>query len=212
MWEHHIDARRTIRWKSVLGTGGQDTPFNLVYGAYVVLPLEIYLESSSVAHFNVEDQIEARELDSNLLEERCNTALTNVQKYQESLNRYYNKSVVQRELNISDLVLKKDIRTKDKHKFSSPWEGSFIIVDIAAPEAYVLAKVDGSILPNTWNVDQLRKYYAWCIYLINKDTVFLTSQKSPYYIIFRSVGRRGSLAQTTKTISIKKEMTRSRSG
>jgi hypothetical protein len=125
-----------------------------------VLPLEIYLESSSVAHFNVEDQIEARELDSNLLEERCNTALTNVQKYQESLNRYYNKSVVQRELNISDLVLKKDIRTKDKHKFSSPWEGSFIIVDIAAPEAYVLAKVDGSILPNTWNVDQLRKYYA----------------------------------------------------
>jgi hypothetical protein len=115
---------------------------------------------------------------------------------------------VQRERNISDLVLKKDIRTKDKHKFSSPWEGPFIIVDIAAPEAYVLAKVDGSILPNTWNVDQLRKYYVWCIYLINKDTVFLTSQKSPYYIIFRSVGRRGSLAQTTKTISIKKEMTR----
>jgi hypothetical protein len=67
---------------------------------------------------------------------------------------------VQRERNISDLVLKKDIRTKDKHKFSSPWEGPFIIVDIAAPEAYVLAKVDGSILPNTWNVDQLRKYYV----------------------------------------------------
>jgi hypothetical protein len=46
-----------------------------------VLPLEIYLESASMAHFNVEDQIEARELDSNLLEERCNTALNNVQKY-----------------------------------------------------------------------------------------------------------------------------------
>jgi hypothetical protein len=29
--------------------------------------------------------------------------------------------VVQRELNIGDLVLKKDIRTKDKHKFSTPW-------------------------------------------------------------------------------------------
>jgi hypothetical protein len=76
------------------------------------------------------------------------------------LKRYYNKSVVQRELNIEDLVLKKDICIKDKHKFSSPWEGPFIIVDIAAPSAYVLAEVDGGMLPNTWNVDQLRKYYA----------------------------------------------------
>jgi hypothetical protein len=100
------------------------------------------------------------ELDSILLEERRNTALANVQKYQESLKRYYNKSVVQRVLNIEDLVLKKDIRTKDKNKFSSPWEGSFIIVDIAAPGAYVLAEVNGGILPNTWNIDQLCKYYS----------------------------------------------------
>jgi hypothetical protein len=55
-------------------------------------------------------------------------------------------------LDVGDLVLKKDIRTKDKHKFSSPWEGPFIEVDIVAPGAYVL--------PNTWNVNQLRKYYA----------------------------------------------------
>jgi hypothetical protein len=52
----------------------KDTPFNLVYGADAVLPPEIYLESARVAHFNTEDQGEARELDSNLLEERHNTA------------------------------------------------------------------------------------------------------------------------------------------
>jgi hypothetical protein len=57
-------------------------------------------------------------------------------------------------------VFKKDIRTKDKHTFSSPWEGLFIVVDIAAPEAYVLVEVYGSMFPNTWNADQLRKYYA----------------------------------------------------
>jgi hypothetical protein len=83
-----------------------------------------------------------------------------MQKYQESLKKYYNKSVVQRELNIGDLVLKKDIRTREKHKFSSPWEGPFIIVDVAAPGAYVLAEVDGAMLPNKWNIDQLRKYYV----------------------------------------------------
>jgi hypothetical protein len=83
-----------------------------------------------------------------------------VQKYQESLKRYYNKSVSQRELNIRDLVLRKDIHTRDKNKFSLPWEGPFIIVDIAAPGAYVLAKVDGGMLSNTWNTNQLCKYYA----------------------------------------------------
>jgi hypothetical protein len=69
-------------------------------------------------HFNAEDQVEARELDSDLLEERCNTALANVRKYQAPLKQYYNKSMVPRELSVENLVLK-DIRTRDKHKFSS---------------------------------------------------------------------------------------------
>jgi hypothetical protein len=59
----------------------RDTPFNLVYGAEAVLPPEIYLESARVAHFNIEDQVEARELDANIVEERRNTALSNVHKY-----------------------------------------------------------------------------------------------------------------------------------
>jgi transposase InsO family protein len=73
----------------------RDTPSNLVYGADVVLPPEIYLQSARVAHFDSEHQAEARELDSILLEERRNTTLINVRKYQESLKKYYNKSVLQ---------------------------------------------------------------------------------------------------------------------
>jgi hypothetical protein len=60
----------------------RDTPFNLVYRADTVLPPEIYLQSVRVAHFDLEHQIEDRELDSILLEERRNTALINVRKYQ----------------------------------------------------------------------------------------------------------------------------------
>jgi hypothetical protein len=73
----------------------RDTLFNLVYETYDVLPLEIYLQSVRLVHFNEENQAEARELDSNLLEERRNSTLANVWKYQETLKRYYNKSVVQ---------------------------------------------------------------------------------------------------------------------
>jgi hypothetical protein len=118
----------------------RDTPFSLVYGAEAVLPPKIYLKSARVAHFNPEDQAEASELDANLFRERRNTALSNVGKYQTSLKRYYNKSVEQRELNIGDLVLKKDIHTKDKHKFSTPWEGPFIIVDVVAPEGLCVSR------------------------------------------------------------------------
>jgi hypothetical protein len=78
-----------------------------------VLPPKIYLESARVTHFNGENLAESRELDANLLEERRNTTLSNVCKYQASLKKYYNKSVVQRNLNIGDLVLKKDICNKD---------------------------------------------------------------------------------------------------
>jgi hypothetical protein len=54
------------------------TPFNLVYGADVVLAHKIYLQSARVAHFDSEHQAEARELDSILIEERRNTTLINV--------------------------------------------------------------------------------------------------------------------------------------
>jgi hypothetical protein len=56
----------------------RDTSFNLVYGADAVLPPEIYVESARVTHFDAEHQAKARELDSNLLEERRNTALIRV--------------------------------------------------------------------------------------------------------------------------------------
>jgi transposase InsO family protein len=48
----------------------RDSPCNLVYGADAVLLLEIYLKSTRVAHFNAESLAEARELNSNLLEEK----------------------------------------------------------------------------------------------------------------------------------------------
>jgi hypothetical protein len=91
------------------------TLFHLVYRADAVLPPKIYLESAQEAQFIEADQDEARELDANLLEEKRNMALANVKKYLESLKRHYNKSVVPQQLGIDNLVLKKDIRTKDKH-------------------------------------------------------------------------------------------------
>jgi hypothetical protein len=77
---HDLDARGrnwrkelpSVLWalRTNVNRATRDTPFNLVYGADVVLPSEIYLMSARVAHFDSEHQAEARELDSILLEER----------------------------------------------------------------------------------------------------------------------------------------------
>jgi transposase InsO family protein len=86
----------SVLWalRTNINNATKDMPFRVVYGAEAVLLSEIYLKSVRVAHFNPEDQSERRELDTNLLEERCNTTLSNVHKYQAALKRYYNKSVV----------------------------------------------------------------------------------------------------------------------
>jgi hypothetical protein len=91
----HDPEARDINWhkelplvlwalRTNINRATRNTPFNLVYGADAMLPQEIYLESVRVAHFNAECQLEAKEIDSNLLEEKSNTTLAYVQKYQES--------------------------------------------------------------------------------------------------------------------------------
>jgi hypothetical protein len=50
----------------------------LVYGADAVLPPKIFLELAWVAQFNKANQDEAREFDSNLLEEKHKQTLNNV--------------------------------------------------------------------------------------------------------------------------------------
>jgi hypothetical protein len=87
---HDLDARGRNWYKEVpsvlwalqtnVNRATRDTPFNLVYGAKIILPLEIYIESARVTYFDAEHQAEARELDSNMLEERRNTALVNVRE------------------------------------------------------------------------------------------------------------------------------------
>jgi hypothetical protein len=86
----------SVLWafRTNINSATRDTPFSVVYGAKAVLPPEIYLKSARVAHFNTEDHAEAREFDTNLLEESRDTTLSNVHKYQAALKRYYNKSMV----------------------------------------------------------------------------------------------------------------------
>jgi hypothetical protein len=107
--------------------------------------------------FFEDEEPERRYLDLMQLVEEQDRATYRVQRYQHSVRKYHNQCVHNQALSIGDLVLKKDQRAKDKTKLSSPWQGPYIMVEIAHPGAYRLAEIDGDIIPNTWNMDQLRR-------------------------------------------------------
>jgi hypothetical protein len=46
------------------------------------------------------------------------------------------------------------------HKLSSPWEGPFTVAKATGPGSYRLQTLEGEDVNNSWNVDQLCRFYA----------------------------------------------------
>jgi hypothetical protein len=80
-------------------------------------------------------------------------------KYLDVLRKYYNKNVKERFFVVGDLVLKWKTNQDGMHKLSSQWEGSFEVTKVTWPTSYRLAYPDGTMLPNSWHVDKLWRFY-----------------------------------------------------
>jgi hypothetical protein len=70
------------------------------------------------------------------------------------------RNVKERSFNIGDLVLRRIQNTKGLHKLSSPWEGPFTVAKVTRPGSYRLQTHEGEDVNNSWNVDQLCRFYA----------------------------------------------------
>jgi hypothetical protein len=44
---------------------------------------------------------------------------------------------------------------------SPPWEGPYIVVEVLKSGTYKLAKEQGEVLTNAWNIQQLRCFYPY---------------------------------------------------
>ena len=56
-------------------------------------------------------------------------------------------------LQVEDLVLRRVMTMKDKHKLSPPWEGPYSIAEVIRPGTYKLKDSDSNILTNSWNIE-----------------------------------------------------------
>ncbi|XP_012701461.1 uncharacterized protein LOC105914413 [Setaria italica] len=131
------------------------TPFFLVYGSKEVLSSDLDYGTLRVKAFDPDRVAEAQQDTINLLEEAREMALIRSARYQQTLHRYHERKIWGRTLKARDLVLRRTRATKDKHKLSPPWEGSYTVAEVIRPRAYRLKDEDGNILTNTWNIKQL---------------------------------------------------------
>ena len=140
-----------------------ETPFSLTYGAKAVILAEVNLYNAQVDGFNPahNEQMMLKQLDS--LEEYREAATIQLAEYQQKLAQRYNRDVRVREFDAEDLVLQKvvgNMRDSNARKLAPTWEEPYRVTSIAGAGTYYLEDLDERLLPQPWNVRNLKKFYC----------------------------------------------------
>jgi hypothetical protein len=110
--------------------------------------------SPVVEHYDECVSEDSRRIDIDSLEEARCAALVQSARYLEGIRRK------ERSFNVRDLVLRRIQNTEGLHKLSSPCEGPFTVEKVTGPGSYHLQTLEGEDINNSWNVDQLCRFYA----------------------------------------------------
>jgi hypothetical protein len=134
------------------------SPYFLVYGSEAILPADVMWDSPAVEHYDEGVSEDSRQVDIDGLEEaRCAALVLSARYLEGTLPRSQRQGS---SFNVSDLVLRRIQNTEGLHKLSSPWEGPFIVAKVTGPGSYRLQTLEGEDVNNSWNVDQLYRFYA----------------------------------------------------
>jgi hypothetical protein len=117
-------------------------------------------ESPAVEQYDEGISEDSRRVDIVGLEEARCTALIQSVRYLEGMRRYHDRNVNELSFNVGDLVLRRIQNTEGLHKLSSPWEGPFSVSKMTGPGSYRLQTLEGEDISNSWNIDQLCRFYA----------------------------------------------------
>jgi transposase InsO family protein len=126
------------------------TPFKLVYGQEVVLPVEINLQSSRVAY---QDTLSADEYKSSMMDEVDAVVDSRLKALEE---------IEKEKLKVNDLVWKTvlPLGTRDRRfgKWSPSWEGPFRVTRIVPRNSYFIKTLEGESLPKALNDKYLKRF------------------------------------------------------
>ncbi|XP_076933113.1 uncharacterized protein LOC143598904 [Bidens hawaiensis] len=124
-----------------------------------MIPAEIGLPSARI--LLMEDHEKELRLNLDLLEERRELAAIRENKYKSQLQKYYDAQVKICAFHKGDYVFRNNEASNAElsGKLSPTWEGPYQTDEVLGKGAYKLKKLDGTPIPRTWNVAQLRRCY-----------------------------------------------------
>jgi hypothetical protein len=152
------NALRGLRTPPSKPTG--QSPYFLVYGSEAILLANVMWNSQAVEHYDEGVSEDSRRVDIDSLEEARYAALVQSARYLEGIRRYHDRNVKESSFNVGDLVLRRIQNTEGLHKLSSPWKGPFTVAKVIGPGSYRLQTLEGEDINNSWNVDQLCRFYT----------------------------------------------------
>ncbi|XP_072084713.1 uncharacterized protein [Arachis hypogaea] len=150
LWAYNTTAHSTTK----------ETPFRLVYGSEAMIPMEISQDSLRTL---TEHHDEARQAELDLIEEIREISAIRHRALQQQLSRRHSRKVQPRTFNTGDLVLRKteQARRPSFHgKLAAAWDGPYRVCEVLGRGAYKLEQLDGTTIPNTWNINSLKQYYS----------------------------------------------------
>jgi hypothetical protein len=136
------------------------SPYFLVYGSEVILPADVLWESQAVEQYDEGISEDSRRVDIDGLKEARCAALVQSARYLEGIRRYHDCNIKERSFNVCDLILCRIQNTEGLHMLNSPWEGPSTVANVTGPGSYRLQTLEGEDISNSWNVDQLCRFYA----------------------------------------------------
>jgi hypothetical protein len=161
LWAHHISKHSVTKV----------TPFELVYGQKVILPVEVNLDALWIARQNELSAVDYHNLMLDRLDEAPDErikALGEIEKDKFWVARAYNKRVKKKLFHVRDLVWKTILPIGSKsnkfRKWPPNWEGPYGIKEVIAENFYMVQSIQGTSLPRVLN----EKYLKSIILLFGK--------------------------------------------
>jgi hypothetical protein len=137
-----------------------ETPFFMVYGAKVILLLEVTMGPLHVKTYDKAMQDQLRREDIDLVDkQRWQAAIKNA-RYRQALGLYHQRFVRSRELQVDDLVLRWVLSWEGMNKLSPCWEGPYWVTQVCRPRCICSAMEEGEPVPRPWNIEHLHKFYS----------------------------------------------------
>ncbi|GJW20115.1 reverse transcriptase domain-containing protein [Tanacetum coccineum] len=145
----------------MIKSSNDDTPFSLTYGTEAVIPAEIRMPTYRTAVVDVVHNDEELRLNLDLVEERRERAAIREAKAKLNMKMYYDARVRGVTFRPGDFVYRSNDASHavDGGKLGPKWEGPYEVIEALGDGAYKLRSTDGTVLPWTWNITNLKKCY-----------------------------------------------------